>query len=94
MHVTKSKHDLQRQRDQRQHRPVSFMAANNTHPRRHPSRPHAISDANVTMLHHAREKLSVHLCQQASALVNSRRLLRIMSIYVADGPFGDDSASE
>ena len=94
MHVTKSKHDLQRQRDQRQHRPVSFMAANKVHSPTYPSRPNAIPKANVTMFPHARASAFSILCQQVSTLVNSRRLLRIMSIYVAAGPFGGDSASE
>jgi hypothetical protein len=79
--VTKGKHNLQRQRDQRQHRAVPFMAKNKTHsPDATPLRPHATTNVNVTMLHHARASPLSILGQHVSALVNSRTLLRIISI--------------
>jgi hypothetical protein len=46
------------------------------------------------MLHHARASPLSILGQHVSALVNSRTLLRIMSIKVAAGPSGGESASE
>jgi hypothetical protein len=79
--VTKGKHDLQRQRYQRQHRAVPFMPKNKTHsPDATPLRPHATPNVNVTMLHHARAGPLSILGQHVSALVNSRTLLRIMSM--------------
>jgi hypothetical protein len=48
MDVTEGNHDLQRQRDQRQHRTVPSMATNKTHsPDATPPRPHAMPYATL-----------------------------------------------
>ena len=39
MHVIKGEHDLQRQRDQRQHAAMPLIANNPAHPQRHPAPP-------------------------------------------------------
>jgi hypothetical protein len=54
MYVVEGEHNLQRQRDQRQHNTVSLMPFEPAHPRMPPDASPHLRDANVTMLHEAR----------------------------------------
>src|SRR5262249_32111193 len=80
MDVTKGESDLQHQRDQRPHRAPPLIATSPAHPTTPPTTHPPPLHANVTPLHHARGSLLRLLNQHVSARVNSRRLLRIMSI--------------
>ena len=80
MDMSESDRDLERQRNQRQHRAIPSMATNPAHPTSPPTRPRASPHANVTLLHQARGSLRPVLNQHVSTRVNSRALLRIIAI--------------